>query len=1207
MPRFPETGLAAVLDLNNWSANVASFLRDITRMDKAEAESSKTSENAARVREKFSRVLKEHGEQARRTSNDSDRLTNSTERMGRSADRASRGISGFTERLIQLDAGIRVLQAGAHAAYRVAEAVSDLAGRANQVQGVEAAFSRITAGMGSQTDLLARWREQSGNMISDLELMKRGNVALINLSQESAEVIGNNFGTVVTAALRGAASTGQDFNLILEKTVKGIRRRSNALLDDIGIWVEADVANQRYAASHNLVVSQMTEAQKAAAWQTEAIRQMNQIIDQSGDLILSYSAQSAAAWENTLNNMSLDIQAGARNAEQGFAAISMSAASMVSEASPYIGAFADVFGGAILSIGRQSQGLLDTLDPRAFFEGGANIIVALGEGMLNGLTFVVRVVNIIAQTIADFLMGFSPPRLGPLSEIDKGGQNVIAAWMGAFGRVSTGPVEDLAAEVNNILNGMSTLNTDDQVTLLETVQKRVSDRLKKAVADLSQGADNANEVRALDEQNDLLNQQIAMLKDKAALEKIGLGYAEKETAQAEAKNQTQARLASAGISTPKATGGKAAGGGALPLSLDEEEAGVPAMFRPYFSGGTGTSGPEEQGDTGFQSTQEGFAAQLRNKFGELEDEYAGFIGEIERLKATFDQVNPFEAIQNFLAEVRDISSFEEFVSVFGRLTNLPGDLITNLIDGILDLIGVEPSPDVQQILNTLGDFAGKALLLFGAATGLQTLAGALSAIKIAATANPVGLLIVAIAGLLAVIDNYGPDALNTLETLAGIIRVAFDELRVEIEKKVDDVRLFFLQRIQELDNTLEGVGIDLVPDVEIDQQIANIQVRQQGYELRDTVERAVAAVLSGEENRIDADAIAAVNLSDVSVSQRVREAVRVELENAINAGDQEKMRILAQTAIDLGMELPPNLPADVQAELQAQMDAASALELAAQLNIQVEIGYDVWDFNDPVFQASIQGGPTRTGGIGGGSTAVMGGRDAASGDISGLLAVVQNKYQTEIGGAVASFQQAVTDDMAFAGTAIASFATTADLDLELYVADMITAIEQTDAIGQSILALTLDNGLWTASMVAGHLGMTTLIADLQTYQTEIDVARMLTLEFAQSLWGIPEGLARLDVHYQWSVPYGGARAKGGEVRPGYAYMVGEEQPEWFVPGMAGQIIPNSQIAPPPVINNITVLPAPVQVGGGMNVTNHFGGQANPASILRTMAELEALR
>lgn len=1201
MARYPETGLAAVLDLHNWSANVVSFLRDITRMDKAEAESSKTSDQASRARDKLGRFLKEAGEQARKAGQDFNRLNTHTDQVAKSADRAKAGISGFTERLIQLDAGIRVLQAGANAAYRVAEAVSDLAGRANQVQGVEAAFSRITAGMGDQTDLLARWREQSGNMISDLELMKRGNVALINLSEESAEVIGNNFGTVVTAALRGAASTGQDFNLILDKTVKGIRRRSNALLDDIGIWVEADVANQRYAASNNLAVSQMTEAQKAAAWQAEAIRQMNQVISQSGDLILSYSAQSAAAWENTLNNMSLDIQAGARDAEQGFATISMSAANMVSEASPYIGAFADVFGGAILSIGQQSQGLLDTLDPRAFFEGGANIIVALGEGMLNGLTFVVRVVNIIAQTVADFLMGFSPPKLGPLSEIDKGGQNVIEAWMGAFERVSTGPVEDLAAEVDNILNGMSTLNTDDQVTLLETVQKRVSERLKGAVTALSQGADNADEVRALDQQNDLLNQQIAMLKDKATLEKIGLGYAEKETTQVESRVQAQAQT-----STPKETTSK--GTGVAPLSLDEEEAGAALPFVPYFSGGTGTSGPEEQGDTGFQSTQEGFAAQLRNKFGELEDEYAGFIGEIERLKATFDQVNPFEAIQNFLAEVQDISSFEEFVSVFGRLTNLPGDLITNLIDGILDLIGVEPSPDVQQILNTLGDFAGKALLLFGAATGLQILAGALSAIKIAATANPVGLLIVAIAGLLAVIDNYGPAALDTLSTLAGIIRVAFDELRVEIEKKVDDVRLFFLQRIKELDDTLESIGIDLVPDIEIDQQIAETQARQQAREMRGMVEREVGAVLSGEENRIDADAMAAVELSDVAVSQRAREAVRVALEDAINAGDQERIRILAQTAIDIGMELPPNLPADVQAQLQANVDAIGPINLVVPANVEIDLNTGgVAGATESDYAVPLPPEATRAGGVGGGSTSLMGARDLASGDISGLLAVVQNKYQTQIGGAVASFQEAVSEDMTFAGIAVSDFATTSSLDLDTYVADMIAAIEQTAAFNVSLDALTLDTGLWNQAMIASDQGMITLITDLKTYQTEIDVARRLTEEFSKSLWGIPEGLARLDVHFQWSVPYGGARAKGGEVKPGYGYLVGEEQPEWFFPGMAGQIIPNSQIAPPPVINNITVLPAPVQVGGSMNVTNHFGGQTNPATILRTMAELEALR
>ncbi len=43
------------------------------------------------------------------------------------------------------------------------------------------------------------------------------------------------------------------------------------------------------------------------------------------------------------------------------------------------------------------------------------------------------------------------------------------------------------------------------------------------------------------------------------------------------------------------------------------------------------------------------------------------------------------------------------------------------------------------------------------------------------------------------------------------------------------------------------------------------------------------------------------------------------------------------------------------------------------------------------------------------------------------------------------------------------------------------------------------------------------------------------------------------------MPFGGYRAKGGRVRPGTAYVVGEESPELFVPDRPGQIVPMGQL------------------------------------------------
>ena len=51
---------------------------------------------------------------------------------------------------------------------------------------------------------------------------------------------------------------------------------------------------------------------------------------------------------------------------------------------------------------------------------------------------------------------------------------------------------------------------------------------------------------------------------------------------------------------------------------------------------------------------------------------------------------------------------------------------------------------------------------------------------------------------------------------------------------------------------------------------------------------------------------------------------------------------------------------------------------------------------------------------------------------------------------------------------------------------------------------------------------------------------------------------------------GGARAAGGPVAPGSSYLVGERGPELFVPRQSGTIVPNSQIAGPTHVMNVTL-------------------------------------
>jgi hypothetical protein len=68
-----------------------------------------------------------------------------------------------------------------------------------------------------------------------------------------------------------------------------------------------------------------------------------------------------------------------------------------------------------------------------------------------------------------------------------------------------------------------------------------------------------------------------------------------------------------------------------------------------------------------------------------------------------------------------------------------------------------------------------------------------------------------------------------------------------------------------------------------------------------------------------------------------------------------------------------------------------------------------------------------------------------------------------------------------------------------------------------------------------------------------------------------------------SAVFGGARADGGAVSPGSAYLVGERGPELFRPGASGQIEP--------------------QGAGGTTITLNLSGASSPQAFVRSQAQI----
>lgn len=100
-------------------------------------------------------------------------------------------------------------------------------------------------------------------------------------------------------------------------------------------------------------------------------------------------------------------------------------------------------------------------------KGGALIIGSFAAGIVKAGTYVIQAVTAIAQIVADFLVGFSPPKKGPLANIDKGGENVAVSWVDGFMGGVKSSFSQVTAYVNERLGAIARLSREQIETRLK--------------------------------------------------------------------------------------------------------------------------------------------------------------------------------------------------------------------------------------------------------------------------------------------------------------------------------------------------------------------------------------------------------------------------------------------------------------------------------------------------------------------------------------------------------------------------------------------------------------------------------------------------------------------------------------------------------------------------------------------------------------------
>lgn len=403
---------------------------------------------------------------------DANRIVEANKKLGSSAQEATKMGGGLSRLLPKLGSTLKSIGGVAFKAVAVGAAaataaivaftaaISALAARGATYRGLAVAFDNITASVGLlSSELLTNLRQAAGGMVSDIDLLRTANLALAGATGEAGKEIGENLPRLMEIARVQARATGQPLDYLFQSLVTGLKRSSPLLIDNTGLVLKVGEANRRYAEKVGKTVDALTSQEKQIALLQATLEAGQHAIDalgNSNETAAEKMARAGATITNIFDTLSIAIQPAFEAVLDLINQVLGGIAAFVQAAAPYIAAIAGFIGelikGINLTIGPQGN-LAQNL-----FVGGARAFGALAQGIMQAANeYIFPAVIGIAEFIRDFLMGLSPPKKGPLSEIDKGGAGMMVAWLQGITGVSLDPVKNVAQEVADLLGGVGGL------------------------------------------------------------------------------------------------------------------------------------------------------------------------------------------------------------------------------------------------------------------------------------------------------------------------------------------------------------------------------------------------------------------------------------------------------------------------------------------------------------------------------------------------------------------------------------------------------------------------------------------------------------------------------------------------------------------------------------------------------------------------------
>ncbi len=203
-----------------------------------------------------------------------------------------KGVRGTQSGLGAIDSGVKgitksILKAGAtfFAAKGIIEGVKTTIAVSSQLQAVKSGFDNLSQGIGGSEDTLRKLQDATDGTIDNIELMTQANNAMLLGIFENNDQMSEMF----DVAQRLGSALGKDTAFGVESLVTGMGRQSKLMLDNLGIMVDTNEANERFAKSIGKSTKELTDQEKKQAFNNETMRQAKLLVDGLGEEQLTTS------------------------------------------------------------------------------------------------------------------------------------------------------------------------------------------------------------------------------------------------------------------------------------------------------------------------------------------------------------------------------------------------------------------------------------------------------------------------------------------------------------------------------------------------------------------------------------------------------------------------------------------------------------------------------------------------------------------------------------------------------------------------------------------------------------------------------------------------------------------------------------------------------------------------------------------------------